>query len=1483
MRRFRNIARIFLGIVLGGYLALLALLHFDPLQQRLTAWGAKALAEQLQTEVSIGEIEVGLFNKVLLRDVCIKDQQKDTLLKAQALSAKIQLAPLFDGMVSLRTISLIDADIKLYQIAKNKPANYQFLLEAFKSKDTKEPSKLDLRINSLILRRCRLSYDKRYLPATPGKFNMAHLRLSSVDANASLKALTKDSVNMRLRFLSFKEQSGVQLRTLKMKLSANRHTAIVEDFLLRLAQSSLMQNHVVLNYDLSDFLGTLSVAGHLQGARLATSDFSPFVPQLKRMPHSLNLSTAYRYENRRLLLTNFSLLEETGKLALKADASVRFLPNRIPWVSLPSVELKVDTDVADEVTKVFAGKGLSKEVLALKRVQLKGRGHYDAEGRSTIRAAIATAVGYIDIDALMKDRKVSGVVIGKGVNLSALLSNETLPSNANFRLKVNHLSQQQQGVSGEAHLALASADFKSYVYHDLDVKMQAQGNQLQLVAHSSDPNLNFIARGQGTLVGQTLKNMRGALDVRRVVPAVMGWTNRYGHAAFAFQTEAQIASASLKEPFGTLDLRNFSMAEGEDVYHLQKLHLSLAPQGKEQRLTLQSDFAESEIEGQLSLPRLKAAVLGLVEEILPGVLSRKVVPKTYARNDNWHISLKVLRDDFFQKMLKLPLHLDGPLSMKGNLSTGEQPTALLIEGAGLSYNGNHLQSPRFTIDGQGLKYRLKGQSQVQFKGTDVQLSLNAETDSGRLNTKLSWDDVAVHRYAGSLSAQTYSERRADGLRHTITALQPSQLRVRDTLWTVEGGRFSLIGKSFRVNRFRIAYKDHSLSLHGGVSPDSGDSLCAELQKMDLDYVLSLVNFKTLHFEGLATGNAVLTLADGQPMVKADIEVDSLYMNEGLLGHTVLKGGFDGQTKRILLDADITEGSVAHATVKGFVSPANKTLDLAIENQNLRANFLQRYVSGIVSNLDARSTGSFRVAGSFQDIALSGTQDFIGSAFVNSLGVDYQVSEGHADVTPNRFSFTNVVVKDGKGGQGNLTGVVNHDYLRDMRYTFEADVKNLYVYHQPDLPDVPYFSQAYGTGHVSMSGRPGAFSADINLRPEQRSYITYKADATDGGATVPFLTFRDRDTLSQAQALSSDSLLDTLLFAHKLPVPSKAQTATTDIHLNFHIDANPDAELRVIMDQRAGDNIVLRGEGGLHATYYNKGAFNVYGTYNVLNGTYRMTIQDFIKKDFAFTGGALTFAGEPFQAGLDLKAVYTVPSASLSGLYTGVGLSENNVKVNCLLNITGRASAPQVTFDLDLPTADTEVKQLVRNVINTQNDMNMQVLYLLGFGRFYSYNATTVVAGAGQSQSMVAMKSLLSSTLTNQLNDILSSAMGSSNWSFGTNITTGDIGWSDVEVEGVLRGSLFNNRLQLNGNFGYRDRALSTRTSNFVGDFDIRYLLTPRGGISLKAYSTTNERYFTRSSLTTQGLGVMFRKDFTDLRDFFRRKRKAGAKESKLSK
>ena len=203
-----------------------------------------------------------------------------------------------------------------------------------------------------------------------------------------------------------------------------------------------------------------------------------------------------------------------------------------------------------------------------------------------------------------------------------------------------------------------------------------------------------------------------------------------------------------------------------------------------------------------------------------------------------------------------------------------------------------------------------------------------------------------------------------------------------------------------------------------------------------------------------------------------------------------------------------------------------------------------------------------------------------------------------------------------------------------------------------------------------------------------------------------------------------------------------------------------------------------------------------------------------------------------------------------------------------MHIIGTPKQPSVDYDLDMPTVGSDAKQMIFSIINSEEEMNQQVLYLLAVGRFLNQGTNNANAESAslENQTSLAMQSILSGTISQQLNNVLSSVIKNNNWNFGANISTGNEGFNNAEYEGLLSGRLLNNRLLFNGQFGYRDNP--NATTSFIGDFDIRYLLYPNGNLAIKVYNQTNDRYFTRNSLNTQGVGLIMKKDFNGLKDLF---------------
>jgi hypothetical protein len=252
----------------------------------------------------------------------------------------------------------------------------------------------------------------------------------------------------------------------------------------------------------------------------------------------------------------------------------------------------------------------------------------------------------------------------------------------------------------------------------------------------------------------------------------------------------------------------------------------------------------------------------------------------------------------------------------------------------------------------------------------------------------------------------------------------------------------------------------------------------------------------------------------------------------------------------------------------------------------------------------------------------------------------------------------------------------------------------------------------------------------------------------------------------------------------------------------------------------------------------------------------------MERNFAIQDGSnVQFRGDPFEAVLDVSAIYKV-TASLNDLDRTLAKQsgQTTIPVNCILKLSGPLKHPAVGLDISFPTADAEVERQVKSIINTEDMINKQVTYLLLLSKFYSPDY------ANTDQKTSDFAAVASATLSNQLSKIVNQV--DKRWQLGTNIRTSDAEFTTTEVELILSSQLLNDRLILNGNFGYRDDPEIKRDA-LIGDVDVEYLLNNSGSWRVKAYNHYNEKYYyTLTATQTQGVGIVYKKDFDRLKDLF---------------
>lgn len=1505
--------QIILGVLLALYVALIFALDNSRVQEFIADVAEEKLSETLGSKVEIGRVAIGLFNAVELHEVTLYDQADEKMLHSKLIYGKVQSLPLLKGKVAIRNISILDGDIVLYKETKDGAPNFKFVIDAFKS-DTKKKKPLDITINSLLLRRCRLAYDDRYvalpesyrtsadgLPVRP--FSAHHILASDIDANISLKHLTDNDVNLRIRQLKFKEQSGLMVQDLRAHIVADRQHADISDFYVRLPQSHISQKLISADYDFKDaatFKKTLTLKGELHDAVVATSDVVHFVPQLAAFNEILHISSAFDIQPNKAALSKLRINTEDNNLSLLSNITVRAGENKKFGCDIDITECEVKQQLVESVFANVLHKELPAPLSALGDIALEGTARYDRELKqgvflegvsmkdfvhnADLKTRIKSDVGSFDTQLSVEGQRIETTISSADFNAAQLASNDKLPSLVDFVMSgKTTLSNQPMGslpfgiAQGQADITLNSVKLGETLHKNIKAAVNFDGKAAQADVTADNAMAKFNTSVSAVLdatrpFGALPHDIVASFDVEHLSPVLLNLTNRYGNGVFAFKGNSQITSADINNLNAQVAISDFTLTgDGNAPYTLDRLNITATPASQGTHITLRSDFADLDYTGPVEPQQVKKFLRNVTQNIQQGMYDDDLATESVSSvaNDNERINLAMLvkKGDFLNRVVGTSIDYSGTIHAFGSATPDGRQLTLTVEAPHLSFGKFTLDNLSVYARNRNGAFNLLGKVNKKLQNGDIQAELTAVNRDGKILTDIEWDETSQHKFYGQLCTSTSIDipeneagsvqKKAFGFNTTFT---PSSICIGDTLWQVAKSNVDFHNQRVAIRNFGISNGRQSLTINGNYDKNSQDTIVVHINQLNLEYALAFARINVVDFAGHATGNIfVRQLPNGNPWAKANVFIPDFKFNNADFGAADVTLGWDHANRDITIKGLIREDGIGYTRVNGYVDPINKDLDLRTESKNTQLAFLNKYTADIFSDVSGRATGNCRIYGGFKSIEFSGHEVADAQATIPVTGVTYRIKDADVDIVPDAFNVKSATITDLYAGTGVASGTLSHEHIQNMRYDFNLTGSNLRLYDKPRELDMPFYATATGSGDVHIYGAPGKMNADINIATVPGSELTYILDSPDADVSQ-LLTLHDEKATEQTETIEVTTT----------PAETTTVVPTTDINLYFEVDVDDKSRLSLITDDKSGDAINVYGSGPIQATYHNKSGFRMYGTYNIDRGTYDLNIPSLAqrKRFDILSGGKVLFSGDPTEAEVNVKAQYVVNSASLADLNIGSGFANNTTRVNCLVNLFGEVANMQFDLNFELPNCSEDEQQMVRNLIASDEDRTMQVLYLLGVGRFYAYNYSA--NDVGQSQSVLMMNSLLSSTLSSQLNNIISNAVGSNNWSFGTNISTGQMGWSDMEVEGLVSSRLLNNRLLLNGNFGYSERQAAT--TNFVGDFDMQYLITPKGTVSVKAYSETNDRYFTKSSLTTQGVGIQLKKDFTRLSSLFRRKK-----------
>ena len=191
--------------ILWTWIGIYVLLSLPPIRKGIANRAEVLLSELLKTEVKVGSVNIGLLNSITIDDVSVSDLNNREIMKISRLAATISLRDLLNEKITVEGAQLFGLSASLYKHTPQSTGNWEFIIKALKSEEKDEDKKINLRINTLIVRHANIKYAVESVEKINGMFSPHHIDIRDFALTANLKIEEKNNIIISIKRLDCKE------------------------------------------------------------------------------------------------------------------------------------------------------------------------------------------------------------------------------------------------------------------------------------------------------------------------------------------------------------------------------------------------------------------------------------------------------------------------------------------------------------------------------------------------------------------------------------------------------------------------------------------------------------------------------------------------------------------------------------------------------------------------------------------------------------------------------------------------------------------------------------------------------------------------------------------------------------------------------------------------------------------------------------------------------------------------------------------------------------------------------------------------------------------------------------------------------------------------------------------------------------------------------------------------------------------------------
>ncbi|MDE6628281.1 MAG: hypothetical protein K2K36_02800, partial [Muribaculaceae bacterium] len=981
-------------------------LSLTGVQRRVADQVEVELSRLLGCQVSVGSLGIVPFNRVSLRNVSVMTAPGDTALTVRRLGAGIRLASLLsDGPVTVNYLEVIGLDARIWRDSASAPLNIQPVIEALRPKDRRKPPALfDLKVNTVLIRSSRMSYDVLSEPWKE-RFDLSHIRISDLRADVHVPRIKNDDFSVNVKRMGLEERCGFSLSNFVCDVHIDDEGLQIGNLQIDLPDSHLAFRPFYLptpgfgklaeGIDSAEF--SVEV---LPGSRLRAADFAGFVPRLQELDEVVEIKKL-RASGSLGGHVSAELDIASGNLfALQAEGEADCLREVSRQVRLDRFQVKASGAEVARVASLFTSvpEKTGKMLARLGLAEISGDAWYDG-GTYDASLRLAAAPGAMEILAAGRYDSRRDFTCALTLSTDESLDISVIDPDGVIGVVTGDMEGSiacRRGVyGGHADMEIDRMLLKGALYTGFSAHADIVDNSVTAAARIDNENLAFHVEGGYDRGSNGPSRITVAGELARCVPSALNFTDQYPGAVLRGELDVNLSGLETGHPVGSALLGGWSFQTGDgERLLLRRLALALEPE----YIKLRSDYADGELRGDYDFRTVPELVSRVGAVVFPSLMAgdtrpsahggavgrkthatRKVAEKApeHVNDFRFHLTLKETENPagFF----RLPVSVIYPAEITGVVSAPSGDLALNIDAPYLRQGNKLVENTRLSLfAGESERSaNIDFTTSVPTKDGLMALTIQADGADDRLDSSVRWKIDRERAYEGSLGATTVFSRQAgadtdDAAEPSrlmaVTEIHRSRLTFNDSVWTVNPATVAVSGGCIAVDGLNVYRSGQYVKISGDVGPDPDALLTLDIRNFSLDYLFESLGIDKVMLGGDATGTFYArSLLSGSPVLETPgLAVSRISYNKTVIGDAIVRSRWIPDDKAITLEASIQEPEEKKMSyVDGAIYPLADSLDITFTVNHARVGFMEQYMNAFASGIKGYASGRARLWGNFK--------------------------------------------------------------------------------------------------------------------------------------------------------------------------------------------------------------------------------------------------------------------------------------------------------------------------------------------------------------------------------------------------------------------------------------------------------------------------------------------------------------------------------------